>query len=262
MATKASELQLRVASALVLATVAMICIWLGGFAFALFVSLGAFLVFLEWTAIIGLSAFEAKRFQASCLMLAFLAALQFFDGGAAIPTLLLVTAILFFLTYTTTRQTAIWSSGAMLYCGLSAFCLIGLRDGEQGFEAIVLLFAIVWATDIGAYFVGRKIGGPKLAPKISPGKTQSGAVGGVIASMFAAGAIAVLTSVFAPLAAMFGAVWISIVSQSGDLFESYLKRRFGVKDSGSLVPGHGGLFDRVDGLMPAAIVMFGFSHLF
>ncbi|MGL4406490.1 MAG: phosphatidate cytidylyltransferase, partial [Notoacmeibacter sp.] len=144
----------------------------------------------------------------------------------------------------------------------AAISLVGLRNGNQGFDAIILLFAIVWASDIGAYFVGRKIGGPKLAPKISPGKTRSGAIGGIIVSMIAAGIVAAVTQNLIWSVAVFVAAFVSIISQIGDLFESYLKRRFGVKDSGSIMPGHGGLFDRVDGLMPAAIVLFFFTQLF
>jgi len=115
---------------------------------------------------------------------------------------------------------------------------------------------VVWGTDIAAYFTGRAIGGPKLAPRISPGKTWSGAVGGAVIAMIAGTAlIYVVEGAFLwPVA--FLALILSIISQSGDLFESYIKRRFGVKDSSHLIPGHGGVMDRVDGLVFASIAAF------
>ncbi|NJR13015.1 MAG: phosphatidate cytidylyltransferase [Phyllobacteriaceae bacterium] len=129
-----------------------------------------------------------------------------------------------------------------------------------GLGAVLVLFAIVWGTDIGAYFVGRKIGGPKLAPRISPGKTRSGAVGGIAVAALAAFVVSAITGFGHPAGVFFAAVFVSIVSQLGDLFESFLKRRFHIKDSGWIIPGHGGVFDRVDGLIPAAIAFLVVAH--
>jgi phosphatidate cytidylyltransferase len=114
---------------------------------------------------------------------------------------------------------------------------------------MIFIFAVVWATDILAYFTGRAIGGPKLAPRISPGKTWSGAIGGAVSGVIAGVAVFLshfsLDDVRIPLLALA----LSVASQIGDLFESYMKRRFGVKDSSRLIPGHGGVMDRVDGLV-------------
>jgi phosphatidate cytidylyltransferase len=127
-------------------------------------------------------------------------------------------------------------------------------DNEDGFLAVVFLFVIVWTTDVGAYFVGRAVGGPKLMPHVSPNKTWAGALGGMGAAVIVAVAVAkaaALTNLFA--IAML-AVVLSVCAQGGDLFESVLKRRFGAKDSSRLIPGHGGLMDRLDGFLTASVV--------
>ena len=127
------------------------------------------------------------------------------------------------------------------------------RTSATASLALIFLFAVVWATDIAAYFVGRAVGGPKLMPRVSPNKTWSGAIGGTFAAIAAALAIAhqaALSSLFA-IATL--AVVLSALAQAGDLFESFLKRRFGAKDSGHLIPGHGGLMDRLDGFVAASV---------
>jgi phosphatidate cytidylyltransferase len=135
------------------------------------------------------------------------------------------------------------------YVGLAAASLVWLRfDPAVGRVNVLFVLLMVWASDIGAYLVGRLAGGPKLAPSISPGKTWSGAAGGVAASLL----VAVALAGAAPWRAAIVAVVLSIVSQAGDLLESALKRHVGVKDSGRLIPGHGGLLDRLDGMLTAA----------
>jgi phosphatidate cytidylyltransferase len=136
------------------------------------------------------------------------------------------------------------------------------RDASFGFAAIMLLFVIVWLTDIAAYFAGRAIGGPKLMPRVSPKKTWSGAVGGTLAGVLGAVGVA-HTSGVASLAAVAGvARVISVVSQGGDLLESAIKRRFNTKDASQLIPGHGGLMDRLDGFVAAAVAgaLIGLMH--
>jgi len=133
------------------------------------------------------------------------------------------------------------------------------RDPVEGFAALMFVFIVVWVTDIGGYFAGRGIGGPKLWPSVSPKKTWAGAVGGFVASLaVAAGFAAAGLGRIVPLLAA-GAV-LTVASQFGDLFESAVKRRFGVKDSSHLIPGHGGLLDRMDGFLAAILVaaIFGF----
>jgi phosphatidate cytidylyltransferase len=126
-------------------------------------------------------------------------------------------------------------------------------DAEYGFVAIILLYAVVWSTDIAAYFVGRAVGGPKLLPQVSPKKTWSGAVGGTLAAVIVVVIVAKAAGLTAVAAIGLIAVALSIVAQVGDLFESFLKRRFGAKDSGHLIPGHGGLMDRLDGFVTVAV---------
>jgi phosphatidate cytidylyltransferase len=151
-----------------------------------------------------------------------------------------------------------WLWLAVAYAAIPAAALAFLRDGDAaGLWAILFLFAVVWATDILAYFVGRAVGGPKLAPSISPGKTWSGAIGGAAAGTLAGiGVAAAAASPASPWLIGLAALLLSVLSQMGDLFESGLKRRFGVKDSGWLIPGHGGVMDRVDGLVAAAIALY------
>jgi phosphatidate cytidylyltransferase len=136
------------------------------------------------------------------------------------------------------------------------------NDAQYGFLAIAFLFAVVWATDIVAYFVGRAVGGPKLAPRISPKKTWSGAVGGTVAAVGAALTLAIVAGLPNLPAVGLIAAAASALAQAGDLFESALKRRFGAKDSGHLIPGHGGLMDRLDGFVAAAVfaTLIGLIH--
>ena len=151
-----------------------------------------------------------------------------------------------------------WKISGFVYCLLPALSLLWIRERAEyegigtGFDLLIWVFLVVWSTDIGAYFAGRAIGGPKLAPSISPNKTIAGLVGGVVAA-------ALLAGLWASLARLPGALyWLAVpfafAAQMGDLFESGLKRRAGVKDSGTWLPGHGGLLDRLDGLVPVAIL--------
>ena len=150
-----------------------------------------------------------------------------------------------------------WFAGAVIYAAGSMIALAALRNGgEAGLFAILFLFAVVWTTDIMAYFVGRALGGPKLAPSISPGKTWSGAIGGAVFAVAAAFALCWAYGGSPTIAIGLLAFFLSVCSQVGDLFESALKRRCGAKDSSHLIPGHGGVMDRVDGLVAAAFAMY------
>jgi phosphatidate cytidylyltransferase len=149
----------------------------------------------------------------------------------------------------------LWVAGGLPYAGAIALAPVALRaDTEYGFLAVIFLYAVVWSTDIAAYFVGRAVGGPKLMPAVSPKKTWSGAIGGLTAAV----AVAVVTAQAAGLTGwlpiVLVAVALSVLAQAGDLFESSLKRRFGAKDSSHLIPGHGGLMDRLDGFVAAAVL--------
>lgn len=146
-----------------------------------------------------------------------------------------------------------WRVAVIPYVGLPMIALLVMRDRADGFELLLWMFIVVWGTDIGAYFAGRAIGGPKLAPRISPAKTWAGLGGGIFAAWGAGAAIAAWMDL--PLALRFLGAPMAVLAQAGDLFESWLKRRAGVKDSGSILPGHGGVLDRLDGLVPVAALM-------
>ena len=146
-----------------------------------------------------------------------------------------------------------WKVGGFAYALLPALALLWIRERDaHGLELLLWVFLVTWATDIGAYFAGRKFGRAKLAPSISPNKTWAGLYGGILAATVIAGLWAVLTGlgkslwVLAPL--------FAATAQAGDLFESWMKRRAGLKDSGNWLPGHGGLLDRLDGLVPVAVL--------
>ena len=146
-----------------------------------------------------------------------------------------------------------WQVAGFAYMLIAALALLWIRErSADGLELVLWVFLVTWATDIGAYCAGRAIGGPKLAPSISPNKTWAGLYGGVAAATLIAGAWALvvgLNFVVLLLAPLF-----AVAAQAGDLFESWMKRRAGLKDSGAWLPGHGGIFDRLDGLLPAAIL--------
>lgn len=146
-----------------------------------------------------------------------------------------------------------WSVAGFVYALLPALSLLWIRDrSDNGLELLIWVFIVTWATDIGAFFAGRSIGGPKLAPAISPNKTIAGLVGGIVSAGLAG--FAWVQAVKLPGLLIWIAPTLAVLSQAGDLFESWLKRRAGVKDSGHWLPGHGGLLDRLDGLVPVAIV--------
>jgi len=156
----------------------------------------------------------------------------------------------------------LWNTGGVIYIGVAAAMLLFLRSELFGAGAVLCVLGMVIATDVGAYFAGRAIGGPKIAPAISPSKTWAGLGGGVIGASLAYAAYGQLTGELAATGATdaimvclgTGAI-TAVVAQSGDFFESWMKRRAGVKDSGHLIPGHGGLFDRVDGLLAVLFVL-------
>jgi phosphatidate cytidylyltransferase len=250
------DLRLRILSAAVLAPLALGCIWIGGAAFAGLVAVVAAGLAYEWLGLCG----QRSSYMAVTLFAALPLSVVLTAGGAPGAGLLL-------LAVATAAGTA-FSRGlspvrplafGIPYLGLAGVALVWLRQqpGSGGANVIVLLL-VIWASDIGAYVAGRMFGGPRLAPSISPGKTWSGAVGGLVAAAavgLAASAVLGHRPVFWSPAALRPAalaVLVGIISQAGDLFESQLKRHFGVKDSGTMIPGHGGLLDRLDAVLTAA----------
>ena len=185
-----------------------------------------------------------------------------FLGGYAFAVFVALASVMIF--YEWRRLVAGWGFGwkaaGFIYALLPALSLLWIRDrAPQGLELLLWIFIVTWTTDIGAYFAGRAIGGPKLAPRISPNKTIAGLVGGVISAWLAGYAWVELTSLSAAL--FWLAPGFALAAQAGDLFESWIKRKAGVKDSGNWLPGHGGALDRLDGLVVvatlAAVVQIG-----
>lgn len=181
-------------------------------------------------------------------------------GGTAFALLVALVATIMYVEWS--RMVGHWGFDWRLYgfayCLLPAVSLLWIRERAEyegigtGFDLLIWVFLVVWSTDIGAYFAGRAIGGPRLAPSISPNKTIAGLIGGVISAALLAGSWVYLVKL--PAMLLWLAVLFAVAAQMGDLFESGLKRRAGVKDSGTWLPGHGGLLDRLDGLVPVAVL--------
>ena len=261
---KSRELKLRIASALVIAPVALALTWWGGVPFAVLVVICAILMMDEWTTIVMGGPRAPLRFAQLGLVGAAVAVAAF-AGRFGLPPLYAVGAVIAALGVASAlssrevrerglpEEAVRWAPWGALYAGLSAMSLVALRDAPIGLWLVVYLFAVVWTTDIAAFFAGRAIGGPKLWERVSPKKTWSGAIGGVAGAVVAGLIVAHFAGAPRLLPVLLVTVVLSIASQGGDLFESALKRRFGVKDSGRLIPGHGGILDRVDGLVAAAV---------
>jgi phosphatidate cytidylyltransferase len=148
----------------------------------------------------------------------------------------------------------LWYAAGIPYAVLPAISLLWVRERDvQGLELLIWVFIVTWSTDIGAYFAGRRFGRRKLAPSISPGKTVEGLYGGMAAATLFGGAWASAMGLSWPLLLL--APLFALAAQGGDLFESWMKRRAGVKDSGTWLPGHGGVLDRLDGLVPVAVLL-------
>ncbi len=249
------ELKLRVISALVLAAIVLLITWIGGYTFNLLWAVIALVVFYEFLRICGDAIPISIRFAGyiaiGLVLLTFLVGQQYnaywIAGGAFFA----------FLVWELLINRSIWTCIGFAYATLPFLAMSELRGSDEaGLLLILVLFGCVWGADILAYFFGRTLGGPKLAPRISPKKTWSGFVGSLVGGV----GLSVLVLFFfgVPVTSVFvGIVLVlTIVSQIGDLIESFIKRRFEVKDSSKLIPGHGGVLDRIDGLIPAGIVLW------
>ena len=257
---RAHNLVWRVASAAVLGPAVLALTYIGGWAFLALCLLGAVGILYEWTL---LTAGRSERRILIPGAIALLAA-AFFAGAAlpnaAIGVIFVSAAAAALISFTVGHDVArfragSWAAGGVVYAG-AAFLGPALlrRDPEWGLGALLFLFATVWATDIFAFAFGRLLGGPLLSPRISPKKTWSGAIGGSAGGVAAGLGVAYTIGVgkLGIIGAM--ALLLSVLAQAGDLLESAIKRRFGAKDTGTLIPGHGGLMDRLDGFLVAAIV--------
>lgn len=251
-AHKRQELFLRVISALVLGPLVLLTTWYGGWPFAALIMAGAALVLFEWTGLCGRSPSLVLEGGTGLAILAAIGAVM--ADRLDIAAGLLAVAVGVAVVAAAFSRRAPWLASGLLYAGVSGGALVLLRRGDAGLVALVFLFAVVWMTDIAAYFVGRTLGGPKLWPAVSPNKTWSGAIGGLAGGTIAGAATAFFAGFGLPLGVIAVAIAISVSGQAGDLAESAIKRHFGKKDSGHLIPGHGGLMDRADALVFGAVV--------
>ncbi len=248
---KLSDLRLRFISALVLGPLVLLITYLGNLPFAALTLVASGLFLWEWFTITGTQAKSPSSLTGFTTLFAIgvltVAGHPDLGLGAMVAGALIAYALDGF------SKAGRWAIEGILYSGLALFSLLVLREGSNGLLVAFFLLFVVWATDIFAYFTGRALGGPKLWPRVSPKKTWSGAIGGlVLATVFGAGVAFVANAQDLMLWALLAA-GLSVVSQAGDLLESAIKRRFDVKDSSKLIPGHGGIMDRIDGLVAAAI---------
>ena len=246
------ELVLRVATAAVLAPIVLAGAWAGGIWFALLAAIVIGLGGYEWSR---LCEIDGPMSVALLIAIGPVLAVALTTGGPAAGLVIVVLAAISAFGGRKTDN-RVWPVAGVIYLGVPLIAILALRaDPQIGFDGLLFLFGVVWLTDIGAYASGRLIGGPRLAPAISPGKTWAGAIGGLILAVAGAYGGAGYMETQLPLGPIALAICLSVATQCGDLFESWIKRRFGKKDSGTIMPGHGGILDRIDGLLFAAPLM-------
>lgn len=251
-ANNRAPLRLRILSAMVLIPAALAVFYIGGWLFCAVMVVIAALMAHEWERITGGGITPIFGYQIIGFLLIAVVTVLGEIAVAAVVAAMLLAAILW--QCRRWERDPLWASLGFVYVALPLVAILWLRQVEPlGLALILWLMVMVWATDIGAFVVGKAVGGPRLAPRISPRKTWSGLLGGMVFSaLFGAGLGVALGLPLAALALMLIGVAVAAWAQLGDLAESAIKRRFGVKDSGSIIPGHGGVLDRVDGLVFAA----------
>ncbi|WP_240002283.1 phosphatidate cytidylyltransferase [Oleisolibacter albus] len=259
--SRAGDLTIRILSAVLLGPPVLAAVWYGGWVFQALVLLAALLSVREWVRLVEPGA----RRLPLLLSLACVAAVVVTGMGwgclVALWVAAAATPVLFLAVKAVRAGHAKALAFAIPYIAVACLALMWVRTetGEAGLPLFLFLLLAIWATDIGAYAAGRSIGGPKLAPRISPKKTWAGLIGGMAAAALVGYGVAALFGARLPAVGAGLAAVLAVAGQAGDLFESYVKRRRDVKDSGTLIPGHGGLLDRIDGLIVAA-PLFALFH--
>jgi phosphatidate cytidylyltransferase len=248
---------MRVLAAAVLAPLAVAAAYVGGWLWVALVTLATIGLYVEWLTVVG----EAQQTRVVASGGVALALAGFCLAIGHIEASLLVLALGLAAAVLLAPEQRIWVATGFGYAAAAEMASVLVRlDQIYGFVALMLILLVVWVTDIGGYFAGRGIGGPKLWPRVSPKKTWAGAIGGFAASLAVAGGFAAFGLGKTGPLLLLGAV-LSMASQLGDLFESAVKRRFGVKDSSHIIPGHGGLLDRLDGFVAAVVLAAIFGLL-
>jgi phosphatidate cytidylyltransferase len=260
---EAGTLRLRIVSALVLAPLALAAIWFGGVFLQILTVLAALVMAWEWGGLCRGGTFgKSGTAVVGAVGIAVVCAIFLGAGTGAAIAVVGALAVLAISRGARERE-AVWLAAGVLWVALPCVTLLWLARSENaGRTTLLWLFAVVWATDIGAYAIGRQLGGPLLAPHWSPRKTWAGLIGGIACAALAGWATAGLFGAASVLPLVLVSAALAIVEQFGDLAESVAKRRFGVKDASSLIPGHGGLLDRLDGLLAvipavALLTLFG-----
>lgn len=251
---------LRVLSALVLVPVALVCVWLGSPWFAAMLAIVVLAAGAEWRSI---AVIERTGLRMQSIMVPLFVLVAGEVAGPSAGLLVLVVGLALTIgTFAAPLTERSWALVAHVHLSLAVVAMLYLRmQTETGLDLVIFLFVMVWMSDIGGYVAGRLVGGPRLAPGISPNKTWAGAAGALLFVLATAALMARLTGV-APEPVLGIALVLSLATQCGDLFESCIKRHFDVKDSGTLIPGHGGVLDRVDGVLFAAPALALIALLF
>lgn len=253
----ARDLLMRVIAALVLAPLAIALAYAGGWMWNCLVTLAAIGLYVEWLMVVGAAAYVGA--MVSGIVALAIIGFCFNFGWVNVAFLFGILGLAWVALLASEKRG--WAAAGFVYAAAAQVASVLVRqDPTNGFSALMFVLLVVWGADIGGYFAGRIIGGPKLWPRVSPKKTWAGALGGSGASLLIAAGFAVLEfGKIGPLLAL--AALLSVISQLGDLFESAVKRRFGVKDSSHLIPGHGGLMDRLDGFVAAIVIAAIFGLL-
>lgn len=255
-----NNLVLRVSSAVVMVPLALGAAYLGSFTFLIFWTIAALGVLWEWDGLV--CAHDKKPvFTIGCVTI--IGASLLWAINRPIPALILIALGLLGVATLASKVRRAWCVAGLAYAGAMLMATLALRaDPSLGFWAIVFVFMVVWSTDIVAYAAGRVLGGPKLMQRVSPKKTWTGAIGGLAAGIVGGMAVAKLAEIDNVAALGLVAFVLSVASQAGDLLESAIKRQFSVKDTSWLIPGHGGLMDRLDGFITASVaaIIVGIFH--